>query len=94
METDSCTITVLCCVAEHRRQVDFSPKEGQTHLQCLLEAVQSVFSDVVGPDAEFILQLKSEVWKGEFVDIRDADSIPNEAIVRAFVKKEPSKVRI
>ena len=88
METDSCTITVLCYVAEHRRQVDFSPKEGQTHLQCLLEAVQTIFSDVVGPDAEFILQLKSEVWKGEFVDIRDADSIPNEAIASSCICEE------
>ena len=95
-ETESrpSTVTVLCCVAEHRRQVDFTPKEGQTHLKCLVEAVKIVFSDVIGSNSELILQLKSEVWKGEFVDIRETDTITNGAIVRAIAKEEPRKVRI
>ena len=93
-ESRLATVTVLCCVAEHRRPVDFTPKEGQTHLKCLVEAVKSVFSDVIGTNSELIVQLKSEVWKGEFVDIRKTDTITNEAIVRAIVKEEPSKVRI
>ena len=32
--------------------------------------------------------------EGEFVDIRDANSITNESIVCAIVKEEPSKVRM
>ena len=60
---------------------------GQTHLQCLVEAVIIIFSDVITPDSELILQLKSKVWK-------DADSIINEAIVRAVVKQEPLQVRL
>jgi hypothetical protein len=94
-ETESrpSTVTVLCCVAEHRRQVDFTPEEAQTHLKCLVEAVKSVFSDVIAPTSELILQLKSEIWKGEFVDIRETDTITNEAVVRAIVKEEPRKVR-
>ena len=44
--------------------------------------------------SELILQLKSEIWKGEFVDIRETDTITNEAVVRAIVKEEPRKVRI
>ena len=96
-ETESrpSTVTVfLCCVAEHRRQVDFTPEEAQTHLKCLVEAVKSVFSDVIAPTSELILQLKSAIWKGEFVDIRETDTITNEAVVRAIVKEEPRKVRI
>ena len=69
MGTEIHPITVLCCVAEHHRQVDFTPKEGQTHLKCLIEAVRIVFSDVIGPDSELILQLKSEVWKGNLLTL-------------------------
>ena len=93
-ESRPSTITVLCCVAEHRRQVDFSPEEAQTHLKCLVEAVKCVFSDVIAPTSKLMLQLKSEIWKGEFVDIRETDIITNEAVVRAIVKEEPRKVRI
>ena len=82
------TVSVLCCVSEHRRQVDFISKEGQTHLKCLTEAVKVVFSDVIGPNSELFLQVKSEVWKGEFIDIRETDDISNEAIVRAIVKDQ------
>ena len=46
------TVTVLCCVAEHRRPVYFTPKEGQTHLKCLVEAVKSVFSDVISSNSK------------------------------------------
>ena len=86
--------SVLCYVAEHCRPVEIRPKERQTQLESLVEAVKIVFSDVIGTNSELILQLKSEVWKGEFVDIGETDVIADEAIVRAIIKEEPSKVRI
>ena len=88
------SVTVLCYVAEHCRPVEIRPKERQTQLESLVEAVKIVFSDVIGTNSELILQLKSEVWKGEFVDIGETDVIADEAIVRAIIKEEPSKVRI
>ena len=36
----------------------------------------------------------SEVWKGEFVDIRETDTVTNEAIVCAIIKEEPRKVKV
>ena len=86
------TISVLCCFSEHRQQVDFTPEDGKTRLKCIVDAVRLVFSDVLGTDSKLILQIKREKWKGEYVDIGDADNITNESVVRVIVKEEQSKV--
>lgn len=85
--------TVLCCVKERRREVKFSAQEGKSELLSLIEAVKSVFSDVV-LTGRLTLQQRSEDWEGEFLDIQERDTIPNHAVVRCVVEKpSPSQVK-
>ena len=60
----------------------------QTHLSSALEAVRTVFEEVITPTCEVFLQLKHEDWSGEFVIIREMDSIPDRCVIRAVVASQ------
>ena len=84
-------VEVLCCLGERRRPVKYTAEDGKSTLECLHEAVKETFQDVLPSSTKMFLQLKNEKWAGEFVDIKDMDSIPNQSVIRAVVEK--SEVR-
>ena len=43
---------------------------------------KATFEDVLEQNAELVVQLKDEKWKGEFVDLSPSAFIPNESVVR------------
>ena len=77
---------VLVCVGEHKREVCFDADGiGENERKKLQEAILEVFRDVlVKDDAEsLLLQIKSEGWAGEFVDLGHDCVVPNSAVVKA-----------
>ena len=79
--------TVLCCLRERRREVTYRKEDGKAEILTLTEAVRSVFSNVIADSSCLILQKKNETWEGGFVDIQEAESIPNHAVIRGVVEK-------
>ena len=87
--------TVLCCLRERRQEVTYRKEDGKAELLTLTEAVRSVFSDVIAESSRFILQNKNENWEGEFLDIQEAESIPNHAVIRVVDEKpSPQQVKL
>ena len=84
------TVAVLCFFDGHRCPIDITQTDGKSPLENVEESVRAVFSDLIPTYLQNILQINSQVWKGEFVDIRENDSIPNQSIVRVLMKREPS----
>ena len=80
--------TVLVTMGECTRPVSFSTSstEAITDSEALIQAVQNVFRDILQPGQEFRLQLKSEKWRGEFLDLLDRQEIVDQSIVRAVTK--------
>ena len=79
--------TVLCRLGERRREVIYRKEDGKAELLTLTEAVRSVFSDVIAESSRLILQKKNENWEGEFLDIQEAESIPDHTVIRGVVEK-------
>ena len=50
----------------------------------LLVAANAVYQGVAVFDGKTIVQMKSEEWSGEFIDVEDTDVIPDKAIVRVY----------
>ena len=80
--------TVLVTMGECTRPVSFSTSltEAITDSEALVQAVQNVFRDTLQPGQEFHLQLKSEEWRGEFLDLLDRQEIVDHSIFRAVTK--------
>ncbi len=77
--------TVLVYFQEHRRPVTF--RSGTGDAKALLDAAGQVFADVLEDDttlSRVLLQVKSEEWDGEFVDVGDC-SIEDKSKVRAVL---------
>ena len=83
----------VCCAAMVSDVVLWRfTRRMEGHRCRVTKAVKSIFSDVISASAGVVLQLKCESWKGEFLDIKEADSIPNQAVVRVIVEEQFSKV--
>ena len=70
--------TVLVCVGGRKRTVSFSCGEESDRVR-LLVAANAVYQGVAVFDGKTIVQMKSEEWSGEFIDVEDT---PDKAIVR------------
>ena len=84
---------VLCCLGERRRPVTYSAEDEKSEIDSLTEAVKAVFQDVISPSSRVFFQLKNENWAGEFVDIKETDSVPHHAVIRAVVEKPSPQVK-
>ena len=83
--------SVLVCFGEHKRPVSFPVSDARGERKKLEEAIAVTFQDVIGelhPDRSLLLQLKSDGWAGEFVDLSDDAQIPDSSVIRA-VNLEP-----
>ena len=82
---------VLVSIGVNVRTVSFStPASSQpatiTEIQALNDAIRISFEDVLQPGQEFFLQLKSEDWGGEFIDLQGTQEIADRSVVRAVIK--------
>ena len=86
--------TVLVGYRERKRPVTFRmSSDPEAERQSLLAGIRAAFSDVDWGEGEEVLQIKSENWGGEFVDLLQA-TIPDHAVLRvAFEGKELPKVK-
>ena len=78
----------LCCFGERKRPIKYKADPIKGDLSSALEAVRTVFEEVITPTCEVFLQLKHEDWSGEFVDILEMDSIPDRCVIRAVVARQ------
>ena len=60
---------VLVCLGERKRGVSFASGDPDEEREALLQAIVEAFVDMKIRD-DLVLQLKSEEWGGEFVDLR------------------------
>ena len=72
---------VLVSVGENRRPVAFIGGVNE-----LKKAVQKKFRDCLKSD-EIIVQIKSEDWDGEFIDVKENDDIPDRSVVKVIPAK-------
>ena len=81
---------VLVSIGVNVRTVSFStPASSQpatTEIQALSDAIRIDFKDILQPGQEFFLQLKSEEWGGEFIDLQGTQEIADQSVVRAVIK--------
>lgn len=78
-EEDTRIKTVLVCVGERRRPVQFSGSNQQ-----LCTAVRKAFTDVITPTDGVFLQIKDETWGGMFIDLVDQD-VPDRSVLKANI---------
>ena len=77
------TKQVLVCFRERKRAVVFPcGANAEAEKDSLLSAIRKEFEDVLGPESDIVLQKKSELWDGEFIDIRDAAPIADHSVVK------------
>ena len=58
---------------------------SSTDVDRLRQSISECFKDVLKVDAsDIILQIKSEDWGGEFVDIESSATIPDKSVVRVL----------
>ena len=74
---------ILVEIGSNRRPVVFKPKSGRELVE-LKQAVVESFQDVLNTADlnDLLVQVKSEEWGGEFVDVLDSDSIPDKSIIK------------
>ena len=86
------TKNVLVCFGENKRPVSFSASSDVATERKELEGVifakfQDVLEDSPQPSTSsrcsLLLQLKSEGWSGEFVDLSEDALIPDSSVIRA-----------
>lgn len=83
---------VLVCFGEHKRPVTFTclsdPKADRKRLE---EAVINKFHDVMvetrssRSGLSLLLQIKSEGWGGEFIDLPEDAELPDGSVLRAII---------
>ena len=81
-------------LGESRRAVCFRRSEtAAAERKAFVASVASAFEDIFGGDEELpsssslLVQVKSEEWGGEFVDLMSDASIPDRSILRVVVGK-------
>ena len=83
--------SVLVCLGERKRGVSFScGKDSEEERAAIIEAVKEAYKDVSKFDGDLVLQIKSELWEGEFLDLATGEVIPNKAVLRAILEVSPS----
>ena len=63
---------VLACVGERKREIVFPAADNPAdELKSLLQSIQAAYCDVDGIKfgEDMVLQVKSEAWGGEFIDV-------------------------
>ncbi len=65
--------SVLVQLGNNRRVVTFTVDPSSSQKVAATNAIRDAFSDVLQPDQEFFLQVKSEEWGGVFVDLLDEE---------------------
>ena len=74
---------VLVSMGVNTRHVSFSTAESVTDTEALMQAIRTTFKDNLQSGQEFSLQLKSEEWGGEFIDLQGTQEIADRSVVRA-----------
>lgn len=72
--------TILVCVGERKRPVVINVDEKRSFFDIASAAFADVFEEK--PIKKPVIQIKSEQWKGEFVDFQDGCQIPDKSVVR------------
>lgn len=79
---------VLVCLGERRREVVFNSNGNiAEEKKSLLIALREAYNDVsqLHEDAEIVLQVKSEAWGGEFIDIKE-EMIMDKSVIKVFLE--------
>ncbi len=79
--------SLLVCFGERKRPVTFTSDGTTNERKSLLSAVKEAYENSagnIGNDA--VMQIKSELWGGEFVDLREDEIIPDRAVVRVVAE--------
>ena len=93
---------VLVVYGERKRPVQFqeSPDNPEKERVSLLAAVRDTFKDVLEQSEEtrmtnqslsianMIIQIKSEKWSGEFVDVHGSVVVPDSSVLRLSLNEE------
>jgi hypothetical protein len=75
------TKEVLACFGEHKRVLKFrgSSESPAQEVSCLKQAFLTTFSDLLPEsgveEKNLTVQLKNEVWHGQFLDVTDGQPI-------------------
>ena len=87
------TKEVLACFGDHKRVLNFSSTVKE--IDDLKRAFLATFSDVLESGVEeknVVVQLKSEVWGGEFLDITDDQLIPDRSVIKIALTSPSASV--
>ena len=71
----------------------YSVEDQKSEIVSLTEAVKAEFRDVISSSSSVFFQLKNENWAGEFVDLKETDSIPHHAVIRAVIEQPSPQVK-
>ena len=88
---------VLACFGDHKRELSYPEASSAQEVKNLKQAFLAAFSDVLESGVEengLMVQLKSEVWAGEFLDITDDQRIPNHSVVKIAVTSPAASVSL
>ena len=82
---------VLVCFKENKRPISFLPnddvnEERQSFFEAFKVAYRDIFKDSTICPSDMQIQMKSEDWGGEFVDINDETVICDRDVVRIILK--------
>ena len=74
---------VLVIYGKRTRSLWFNKDDNpEVELANFEREAKATFEDVLEQNADLVVQLKDEKWKGEFVDLSLSAFIPNESVVR------------
>ena len=84
------TKEVLICFGDRKRPVKFvtSENDPDEELPSLTAAAKAAFSDILEREntQQLILQIKSERWNGEFVDVlANGNTIPDNSVLQMYL---------
>ena len=91
------TKVVLACFGHHKREVNFSSSYEAAHeIKNLKQAFLATFSDVLesagAEEKNVVVQVKSELWCGEFVDIAEDHHIQDHSVVQVVLTSPGASV--
>ena len=79
---------VLVCLGKRRRAVVFMSEHSKPDKDIIIKRIKEEFNDCLDKRDELLLQVKSEEWPDEWVDLRD-----NEVQDKTIVKAEKIEVK-